>query len=233
MTASPYTDTIDWDRFWADADEDRRDDTSPSGDLVVDPLLEFIDARGAPDSYADVGCGPGATVAAVADRYPDTTVVGYDAADPVLAQNRDRFAQLDNVAFERAVLPAFDPDREFDLVSSLFTLCYVADVETALRNLYAAVAPGGALVVHYHNRLAHAHYRTIAEDPHAVLDEDAAWDPDTFADRFRLVIDGANLLSYERIHDVLGTWPRSVFSVATAADRYGAHRYEPLVYIPK
>lgn len=233
MPATPYTDTIDWDRFWADADEDRRSDTNPSGDLVLDPLLEFIEATGVPDSYADVGCGPGAAVAAVADRYPDTTVVGYDAAAPVLAENRDRFDHLENLAFERTVLPAFDPDQTFDLVTSLFTLCYVADVETALRNLYDAVAPGGTLIVHYHNRLAHAHYRDIATDPHAVLDEDAPWDPDTFAERFRLVIEGENLLSYERIHDVLGTWPRSVFSVATGTDQYGAHRYEPLVYIPK
>lgn len=51
--------------------------------------------------------------------------------------------------------------------------------------------------------------------------------------RFELVTSGESLLSYDRIHDILGTWPRSVFSVATDTDAYGAHRHEPLVYVPK
>ncbi|MFB6227013.1 MAG: hypothetical protein ABEH88_00240 [Halobacteriales archaeon] len=59
------------------------------------------------------------------------------------------------------------------------------------------------------------------------------WDPDQFADRFELTIEGENLLSYERIQAVLGTWPRSVFSVAEDVEQYAAHRYEPLVYVPK
>jgi SAM-dependent methyltransferase len=161
--------------------------------------------------------------------------VGYDAAEPVLAENRERANEgdVENVAFERAVLPAFDPDRKFDLVSSFFTLCYVADVERAIRTLYGAVAPGGYLVVQYHNRLARAHYRAIAKSPREYLDESSAWDPDHFAERFALTVEGENLLSYERIHEVLGTWPRSVFSVAEGAEQYGAHRYEPLVFVPK
>jgi len=51
--------------------------------------------------------------------------VGYDAAEPVLAENRERANEgdVENVAFERAVLPAFDPDRKFDLVSSFVYRC--------------------------------------------------------------------------------------------------------------
>ena len=88
----------------------------------------------------------------VAERYPDATVVGYDAAEAVLAENRYHAheARLD-VEFKQAVLPEFDPDQRFDIVSCLFTLCYVRDIERALVNLYDAVEPGGYLVVHYHN----------------------------------------------------------------------------------
>lgn len=139
---------------------------------------------------------------------------------------------MERVAFERAVLPDFDPGREFDFVCCFFTLCYVQDVERALENLYEAVASGGHLVFSYHNRLAQAHYRSIAESPYEYLDDDSPWDPDHFAERFELVVEGESLLSYRRIHDVLGTWPRSVFSVTEGADAYGAHRYEPLVFVP-
>lgn len=233
----PYTDTIDWDEYWDDADEGVREDTGPSADLVADPVFEFLEKRtdGDPASYADVGCGPGHLAFEAAERYPDATVVGYDAAEPVLAENRRRARERTGEVptFERAVLPEFDPGRQFEVVSCLFTLCYVADVERALAALYDAVAPGGHLVVHYHNRLAQAHYGSIAESPHEYLDENSAWDPETFVERFELVVEGESLLSYDRIHDVLGTWPRSVFSVADGADRYGAHRYEPLVFVPK
>jgi trans-aconitate methyltransferase len=236
MSGHRFDDTIDWAAYWEGADEDVRADTSPSADLALDPILEFLDRRvpGGPDAYADVGCGPGDLVFAVADRYPDATAVGYDAAEAVLAENRERARQrgLPNARFEHAVLPDFDPDEEFDVVACLFTLCYVADVEAALRTLYDAVAPGGYLVVHYHNRLAQAHYSRIADAPHEYLDDESAWNPETFAERFRLVVEGESLLSYERIHEVLGTWPRSVFSVAEGADAYGAHRYEPLVFVP-
>lgn len=236
MAKETYTDTIDWDEYWDEAGEDRREDTSPSADLVLEPFVEFLTAKlsDEPDAYADVGCGPGDLVFEVAERYPDATVVGYDSAEAVLLENRDhaREAGLD-VEFKQAVLPAFDPGQRFDIVSCFFTLCYVRDIERALMTLYDAVKPGGYLVVHYHNRFAQAHYSSIAESPSEYLDEDSVWNPETFAKRFELVIQGKSLLSYERIHELLGTWPQSVFSVADDADRYRAHRYEPLVYVPK
>ena len=236
MTEKTYTDTIDWDEYWDGADETVRGDTNPSGDLVLEPFVEFLAARlsDGPNAYADVGCGPGDLVFEVVKRYSDATVIGYDAAEAVLAENRELADEAGlNITFEQAILPEFDPDRQFDVVSCLFTLCYVAEVERALESLYEAVKPGGYLVVHYHNQFAQAHYSNIAESPDKYLDEDSVWNPETFTDRFELVLNGKSLLSYERIHEVLGTWPQSVFSVADDADRYGAHRYEPLVYVPK
>ncbi|ELZ42973.1 trans-aconitate 2-methyltransferase [Halorubrum californiense DSM 19288] len=236
MSETRYANTIDWGEYWDGADESVREDTSPSADLVAEPFAGFLTARfpDGPNAYADVGCGPGDLAFEVAERYPDATVIGYDAAEAVLAENRERARGADReVAFERAVLPEFDPDRRFDVVSCLFTLCYVADVERALERLYDAVEPGGYLVVHYHNRLAQSHYERIADAPHERLGEDAVWAPERFADRFELVLAGESLLSYERIHEVLGTWPKSVFSAVDDADPYAAHRHEPLVYVPK
>ncbi|ELZ43185.1 trans-aconitate methyltransferase [Halorubrum coriense DSM 10284] len=236
MTKETYTDTINWDEYWEGADESRREDTSPSEDLVLKPLVEFINTKLSehPDAYADVGCGPGDLVFEVAERYSDTTAVGYDSAEAVLVENRGHAREAGlNAEFNQAVLPTFDPEQQFDIVSCLFTLCYVRDIERALVNLYDAVKSGGYLVIHYHNRFAQAHYSSIAESPSEYLDEDAVWNPETFAERFKLVIQGRNLLSYERIHEILGTWPQSLFSVVDEAGRYPAHRYEPLVYVPK
>ncbi len=59
------------------------------------------------------------------------------------------------------------------------------------------------------------------------------FDPDSFEDRFELLIEGENLLSHERIHERLGTWPQSIWSVAGEDERYPAWRHNPMVYVPK
>jgi len=230
----PYSNTIDWEEFWDETDEYEALEANPSGEQIVDPLRTFLERRCELESYANVGCGPGATVFDVAERYPDADVVGYDAARDVLKRNREhaRDRGVTNVSFERTILPEFDPDRQFDVVGSFFTLCYVADIETALSNLYDAVAPGGYLVFTYHNEYARSMFRNIAESPHEYLDDSSAWDPETFADRFELVLEGESLLSYRQIHDALGSWPQSVWSV-TDVERYGAWRMNPLVFVPK
>ena len=235
MTGTTFDTTIDWNHYWTEADDAHRDDANGSGEYVADAFVEFLTETGVPDSYADVGCGGGVLAFDLAERYPETTVVGYDAAEPVLDTNRVRAADAgqENLSFERTVLPAFDPDRQFDVISSFYTLCYVSDAERALRNLYDSVAPGGYLVFTYHNRLARAVFEGIAESPEEYLDESSVWRPEHFSERFQLLLSGENLLSYERVHDALGTWPRSVWSVAERADRYGAWRQNPLVYVPK
>lgn len=241
MTADTFERTIDWSAYWREADDGDRAGASPSAEYVVDPLLEFLDerrgsgSRAGPESLADVGCGAGATAFAVAERYPDATVVGYDAAEAVLAENRERARreEVANVTFERAVLPDFDPGRQFEVVCAFFTLCYVEDVERALAALYDAVAPGGALVLTYHNRLARAQFRSVAASPEEHLGDESPFDPERYADRFELVLAGESLLSYEAIHETLGTWPQSVWSVVGTEDRYAAWRHNPLVYVPK
>ncbi|WP_121822582.1 class I SAM-dependent methyltransferase [Halostella salina] len=233
MTDPTHDDTINWNRFWTEADEDRRASATPSAHHVRGLLDDFFAEKGVPESFADVGCGPGVVARHVAEQYPETTVVGYDAAESALADAREQAgaAGLDNLAFERGVLPDFDPGRAFDLVHCFGTLAYVADSEPALESLYDAVAPGGHLVLGYMNDLARAHHREMVENPEEHPDPD--FDPEAFADRFRLVLDGESTLSYRDIHDAVGTWPRSFWEVTDKPDKRWAWRHVPLVWLPK
>lgn len=232
--AGQFSGTIDWDEYWETADETDSSDASPSATYTVKPLLEFFEKRGFPDSYADVGCGPGATVFEVAERYPNTSVYGYDAVAAVLEGNRERAREEGraNVAFEQATLPDFDPTQSFEVVTSFLTLCYVAEVEAALRALYDAVDEGGHLLLTYHNSLAQSMFQEMAEAPQEYLDEDGPWKPERFGERFELVLNGESLLSHREIHDILDTWPQSVWSVVES-ERYPAWRMNPLVFVPK
>lgn len=227
--------TIDWDAYWAESGDVGADDANGSAAHLVDPVLSFVEWAGEPNTYADVGCGGGVLTRAVSGRYPDTDVWGFDAAETVVEANRDRVARTDSesVQYDRASLPAFDPDGQFDIVTCVFTLCYVREVEAALEALYEAVAPGGYLVCTYHNRYAAALFRRFAAAPEEHLPDDGAWEPDRFADRFELVIEEESILSYDRIHEILGTWPQSVWSVTPDIEHYAAWRQNPFVYVPK
>jgi len=112
------------------------------------------------------------------------------------------------------------------------TLHYVADIERALSSLYGRLRDGGHLVFNYPNRLTRADYERMV-DPDVDHDGPPIGDADAFRERFGLVFAGENLLSYERIHDVLGTWPRSFWSAVEAPDEPWYGRSNPCVYVPK
>lgn len=235
MIEQAFDGTIDWTEYWDDADEDDRQGANPAAQYTLAPLRSLVETKATPESVADVGCGPGAVPFAMAEQLPEADILGYDAAESVLADNRERAERegLSNLSFERTVLPAFDPDRSFDLVTCFHTLVYIEEIEAALAALYDAVAPGGHLVITYHNRFAHSQFSQWASDPHEHLGPESPWDPDRFEDRFELLIEGENLLSHERIHETLGTWPQSIWSVADEEERYPAWRHNPMVYVPK
>ncbi|WP_327053550.1 class I SAM-dependent methyltransferase [Halomicrococcus gelatinilyticus] len=233
MTDATHDATIDWNEFWHEADDDDRDSATPSTHHVRGLLDDLFDAKGVPDSFADVGCGPGIVAFHVADRHPETAVVGYDAAETILDENRERARDegYENVDFERTVLPEFDPGRQFDVVLTFGTLAYVADSERALQALYDAVAPGGSLVLGYINRGGRAHYHRLLDDPDEHAPE--GFDPGRFEERFKLVLDGESTLSYRQIRDALGTWPRSFWEFTERPEQRWAWDHAPLVWVPK
>jgi len=234
-TDSTHEDTIDWNEFWTDADAEDRAGATPSRHHVPDLLADFVAEKGVPDSFGEVGCGPGHVAFDVAERHPGTTVVGYDAAGSILAENRRRAreAGLGNLAFERAVLPAFDPGRTFDLVVCYGTLSYVAESERALRALYDAVAPDGHLVLGYTNRLYRAHLRDRLERLRETPEPERDADPDRFERRWSLVLSGESTLSYDRIAEALGSHPRSFWEFAEKPEDPWAWRHVPLVWVPR
>ncbi|WP_256299227.1 class I SAM-dependent methyltransferase [Haloarchaeobius salinus] len=225
--------TIDWDEFWRTADADDHESATPSAHHVREALADLIAETGGIDSVADVGCGPGVVTFDLADRSPDAEIVGYDAAGSILDENRERATEegLDNVRFERTVLPEFDPGRQFDLVLCYGTLAYVTESAQALQNMYDAVAPGGHLVLGYVNEFGAAQFRAQHADLEA--SDDPRRDPEEYAERFGLVMDEESTLSFDAIRNAVGTWPRSIWEVAEKPERRWAWGHVPLVYVPK
>jgi|AntRauTorcE11898_2_1112593.scaffolds.fasta_scaffold00054_12 SAM-dependent methyltransferase len=227
--------TIDWNDFWHDADAADREGATPSTHHVRDLLAEFFETKGVPASFASVGCGPGVVAFDVAEEHLETTIYGYDVAESILAENRERAAEngLENCHFEQARLPDLATDRSFECVLCYGTLSYVPDSAGALRALYDMVEPGGHLVLGYVNDGYRQHIQRVLDDPAGHGKDPETFDRDAFERRWRLVLDGETTLSYDAIHDAVGTWPRSFWAVADRPEETWAWEDVPLVWLPK
>ena len=230
-----HPETIDWNAFWQHADAEDREGATPSAHHVRELLAQFFDEKGVPESFASVGCGPGVIAFDVADPHPHTSVRGYDAAASIVDENRERAATDDvaNATFEQAALPDFDPGRQFECVLCYGTLCYVEDSAAALAALYDAVEPGGHLVLGYVNDGYRRHLRRVLDDPAVHGKDPDAFDRAAFESRWRLVLDGQSTLTYDAIHDAVGTWPRSFWEVAEYPEERWAWEDVPIVWLPK
>ena len=250
MTDPTHSHTIDWHRFWTDAEGDHRESARPGRTNGMADLLDRFferadwadrhdqydlpnqsdrsdppDSLDRPNSFAAVGCGPADCPLELADRHPDLNVFAFDATEPAVREARERASERDlsNVVVESATLPEFDPGRSFDVVYCYAVLHYVEAVERAIRNLYDAVAPGGHLVFSYANRITRAEWDRESTGDGVLADRPQ------FRERFALLLDGKNLLSYDAITEELGTRPRSFWSTADAPDYWAAEESPPEV----
>ena len=123
--------------------------SSPNAESLRQFVVDQLRLR--PDeSVLSIGCGPGFETAALADEIDGRgRVHGIDTNAAVLARADDRCADRPQVSFVRGDatdLPVSD-DR-YDVAVAKQVYQYVDDIETALRELYRVLAPGGrALVV--------------------------------------------------------------------------------------
>ena len=99
----------------------------------------------------DVGCGTGASALPAAHAVgKNGSVVGIDLATRLLDRARAKAlaAGLDNVEFRLADMTALNyPDESFDAVVSVFSIFFVPDMESMVRELWRMVRPGGKLAV--------------------------------------------------------------------------------------
>ena len=113
------------------------------------PALEIGARLHAGASVADVGCGYGAAVLAIAASYPAARVSGFDSDDASIARARHAASEAvlaDRVRFEVAHAKDF-PGSGYDLVTFIDVFHDLGDPVGALAHAREALAPGGVVLL--------------------------------------------------------------------------------------
>ena len=97
----------------------------------------------------DVGCGSGRALLRLAERFPASRFVGYDLSAEGIgaASAAARERGLANVRFEARDAARMPDRRAFDLVTAFDAIHDQADPAGVLRNVAAALRPGGVFLM--------------------------------------------------------------------------------------
>jgi trans-aconitate 2-methyltransferase len=110
--------------------------------------LEGVAVAGT-ERVLDVGCGDGYVTRLIASRVPNGSVLGVDASPRMVEAARTADDQQANVSFQVGNVTTMSYGPDFDLVVSFNALHWVADQETAYRNIAAALKPTGRALVQF------------------------------------------------------------------------------------
>jgi trans-aconitate 2-methyltransferase len=130
------------------------------------PFLDLLTRVGAsaPRRVIDVGCGPGALTALLAQRWPDAVVEGIDSSPEMIdAAALLRSARL---SFRVADAATWEPPSDVEVITSNATLQWVPDHEPIIERWAAALPPRGWLAIQVPGNFdspSHALMRSLAE----------------------------------------------------------------------
>jgi SAM-dependent methyltransferase len=92
----------------------------------------------------EVGCGTGFVLAAVRSAFPHMRLVGAELFQAGLAVAAQRVPDAELLELDARELPF---DGEFDVVGAFDVLEHIREDDRALREMHAALRPGGGLVL--------------------------------------------------------------------------------------
>lgn len=111
--------------------------------------------------FLDIGCGTGYAVCWAARTVHDGRAVGIDVSEAMIARARACCVGLPNADFHVAQFPTHHtlPAGRFDVIFSMETFYYFADLDAALRETLRLLGPGGrfACVVDYYGENPASH----------------------------------------------------------------------------
>ena len=109
---------------------------------LIQPLLyEGWEVMGQPQAILEIGCGSGAQLTFLQQRYPQARLVGVDRSSEQLETARQRTKNIELVLTNAEKMPF--PDASFDMVCLYWVLEHVSQPEPILSEINRVLKPGG------------------------------------------------------------------------------------------
>ena len=138
-------------------------DFSGTDQAMIDRISMLLQSSGV--SFADqarlldLGCGPGNITARLAQRWPNCSVLGLDAAERMIAvadqRRRSAGVSSDRLQYGKALLPIHHTDRPADLIVSNSLLHHLHNPQQLWSSLMPLASPH-CLVLHRDLRRPHS-----------------------------------------------------------------------------
>lgn len=110
---------------------------------IAADLVRRIPDKPVRQRILDLGCGTGALVDPLLQRFPNATLLGLDLAQGMIEICRNKWADNPGLEFTQADVETFNCDRTFDLVCSSCTFQWLTDLDMTLRRWADRLVPGG------------------------------------------------------------------------------------------
>ena len=135
---------------------------------VETPVLLRLGGRMAGGTALELGCGQGAGIELILDRFGADRVIGLDLDEAMVARARRRLAGRSDVDVRVGDAVAIDlPDASVDAVFDFAIIHHVPDWQTAVGEIRRVLRPGGRL--YYSEVTKHAldrpTYRMLFDHP--------------------------------------------------------------------
>jgi arsenite methyltransferase len=122
-------------------------------------LIELMDV-GEHDNVIDLGCGVGWATRVLAQKASRGIVLGIDLSDRMIAQARTDYRNPHNALFAVADASGIPcPDAFFNLLLSVESIYYYADLNSAFREVHRILQPRGRafFLTSYYKENVHGH----------------------------------------------------------------------------
>jgi 2-polyprenyl-3-methyl-5-hydroxy-6-metoxy-1,4-benzoquinol methylase len=95
----------------------------------------------------DVGCGSGTALTELAKAFPNAEFVGLDPASNMIAEARERYADMHNVRFDVGYGEAIAEVAAYDLITTFDCMHDMTDPDGTMRAVRRAIKPDGAWLI--------------------------------------------------------------------------------------
>lgn len=112
--------------------------TQPSIDLVS--KLNIID----PKNIIDIGCGPGNSTQILANRWPNSNIIGIDRSESMIEKAKHDFP---NQKWELANASEYTSSRKFDIIFSNAVIQWIPNHEKLFKKFYNMLSQSGVVAI--------------------------------------------------------------------------------------